>query len=121
GIGESFGARIGAEALVGAIHRIQRSCCQSQHEKHNSDDQDEGSQNLHKRYFYRRRLSGDSLPRRRKIMNTQKLLITLTAVNLGLLGYQVFQPHSAGAATAVVPAVLRGTGLEIVDARAKVR
>src|SRR5437016_7951923 len=54
-------------------------------------------------------------------MNTQKLLIALTAVNLGLLGYQVFQPHSAGAATAVVPAVLRGTGLEIVDARAKVR
>jgi len=54
-------------------------------------------------------------------MNNQKLLVTLTAVNLGLLGYQVFQPHSAGAATAVSPAVLRGTGLEIVDARGKVR
>ena len=54
-------------------------------------------------------------------MNNQKLLVTLTAVNLGLLGYQVFQPHFAGAATAVSPAVLRGTGLEIVDARGKVR
>ena len=48
-------------------------------------------------------------------MNIQKLLITLTAVNLALLGYQVFQPHFAGAATAVSPAVLRGTGLEIVQ------
>ena len=54
-------------------------------------------------------------------MNNQKLLVTLTAVNLGLLGYQVFQPHLAGAATAVSPTVLRGTGLEIVDARGKVR
>ena len=54
-------------------------------------------------------------------MNNQKLLVTLTAVNLGLLGYQLFQPHFAGAATAGSPAVLRGTGLEIVDARGKVR
>ena len=54
-------------------------------------------------------------------MNNQKLLVTLTAVNLGLLGYQVFQPRLAGAATAVSPAVLRGTALEIVDARGKVR
>jgi hypothetical protein len=57
----------------------------------------------------------------RKIMNTQKLLILLTAVNLGLLGYQVVQPHVAGAATGDVPAVLRGRALEIVDARGKIR
>ena len=54
-------------------------------------------------------------------MKTQQLLVTLTAVNLALFGYQVFQPHFAGAATAAVPAVLRGSGLEIVDARGKVR
>ena len=54
-------------------------------------------------------------------MQTQKLLVALTAVNLGLLGYQVFQPHLAGAATAQVPAVLRGRALEIVDARGRVR
>lgn len=54
-------------------------------------------------------------------MNSQRLLISLTAVNLGLLGYQVLQPHLAGAATADVPAVLRGRALEIVDARGRVR
>jgi hypothetical protein len=54
-------------------------------------------------------------------MNTHRLLITLTAVNLGLLGYQVLQPHLAGAATADVPAVLRGRALEILDARGRVR
>jgi hypothetical protein len=42
-------------------------------------------------------------------------------VNLGLLGYQVFQPHLAVASTTDVPAVLRGRALEIVDARGKVR
>jgi hypothetical protein len=54
-------------------------------------------------------------------MKTQRLLIILTAVNLGLLGYQVVQPHSAGASTADVPAVLRARALEIVDARGKIR
>jgi hypothetical protein len=54
-------------------------------------------------------------------MKTQRLLIMLTAVNLGLLGYQVVRPHLAGAATADVPAVLRGHALEIVDARGKIR
>ncbi len=54
-------------------------------------------------------------------MKTQRLLIILTAVNLGLLGYQVVQPHLAGASTADVPAVLRGQALEIVDARGKIR
>ena len=53
-------------------------------------------------------------------MKTQKPLIFLTAVNLGLLGYQVVQPHLAGA-SADVPDVLRGRALEIVDARGKVR
>ena len=54
-------------------------------------------------------------------MNTQRLLTILTAVNLGLLGYQVFQPHWAVASTTDVPAVLRGRALEIVDARGKIR
>src|SRR2546423_15177931 len=54
-------------------------------------------------------------------MKTQRLLITLTAVNLGLLVYQVVQPRLARASTADVPAVLRGRALEIVDARGKIR
>ncbi|HMJ18433.1 MAG TPA: hypothetical protein VK478_08580 [Gemmatimonadaceae bacterium] len=54
-------------------------------------------------------------------MKTQRLLIFLTAVNLGLLGYQVVQPRLAGASTADVPPVLRGRALEIVDARGKIR
>jgi hypothetical protein len=54
-------------------------------------------------------------------MNTQRLLTFLTALNLGLLGYQLVQPRSAGAATADGTAVLRGRALEIVDARGKVR
>jgi hypothetical protein len=54
-------------------------------------------------------------------VNNQRLLAILTAVNLGLLGYQIFQPHSAVASTTDVPAVLRGRALEIVDARGKVR
>ena len=54
-------------------------------------------------------------------MKTERLLITLTAVNLALLGYQVIQPRLAGASTTDVPAVLRGSALEIVDARGKVR
>jgi hypothetical protein len=54
-------------------------------------------------------------------MKTERLLITLTAVNLVLLGYQVVQPRLAGASTADVPAVLRGRALEIVDAQGKTR
>ena len=71
--------------------------------------------------FYRRHLSDDSLPQWRKMMKIQRLLLVLTAVNLGLLGYQVFQPRLAGAATVDVPDVLRGRALEIVDARGKIR
>jgi hypothetical protein len=55
------------------------------------------------------------------MMKTQTLLVVLTAVNLGLLGYQVVQPHSATASTADIPDVLRGRALEIVDAQGKVR
>ena len=54
-------------------------------------------------------------------MKNQRLLIILTAVNLGLLGYQVVQPHLATASTADVPDVLRGRALEILDERGKVR
>jgi hypothetical protein len=54
-------------------------------------------------------------------MMTQRLLTILTAVNLGLLGYQAIPAHLAGAATVDVPAVLRGRALEIVDASGKVR
>jgi len=54
-------------------------------------------------------------------MKTQRLLVVLTAVNLGLLGYQVLRPRSAGASTDDVPAVLRAHAIEVVDARGKVR
>jgi hypothetical protein len=54
-------------------------------------------------------------------METQRLLIVLTAVNLGLLGYQSLQPRAGMAATAEVPAVLRGRALEILDGRGRVR
>ena len=50
-----------------------------------------------------------------------RLLTILTAVNLGLLGFQTVQPNSARAAVVDVPAVLRGHALEIVDARGKIR
>jgi hypothetical protein len=50
-------------------------------------------------------------------MPTQTLLGLLTAVNLGLVGYQsVHAPDPASP-----PAVIRGRALEIVDARGKVR
>src|SRR5438034_597841 len=54
-------------------------------------------------------------------METQRLLIVLTAANLSLLGYQLVQPHSGVAATVDVPAVIRGRALEIVDDRGMVR
>src|SRR2546428_4933235 len=54
-------------------------------------------------------------------METQGLLLVLTAANLSLLGYQLVQPHSSGPATVVVPAVIRGRALEIVDDRGRVR
>ncbi len=54
-------------------------------------------------------------------MKTPRLLVVLTLVNLALLCYQIARPHVAVAANAQVPAVLRGSALEIVDARGKVR
>lgn len=54
-------------------------------------------------------------------MTTQRLLIALTAVNLGVLCYQSVQPRPSVAATADVPAVIRAHALEIVDERGRVR
>ena len=54
-------------------------------------------------------------------MQTQRLLIVLTAVNLGLLGYQSVQSHPGMAAPAGAPAVIRGRALEIVDDQGRVR
>jgi hypothetical protein len=54
-------------------------------------------------------------------METQRLLVVLTALNLGILGYQSLQPRAGMAATAEVPTVLRGRSLEIVDDRGRVR
>jgi hypothetical protein len=54
-------------------------------------------------------------------MKTQKLLIALTAVNLGLLCYQVIQPRLAVASTLNSPGVLRGRSLEIVDEQGRIR
>jgi hypothetical protein len=54
-------------------------------------------------------------------MKAQRLLIVLTAVNLGLLCFQVIQPRLAVASTMDVPGVLRGRALEIVDERGRIR
>src|SRR2546422_963947 len=57
----------------------------------------------------------------RNAMKTPRLLIVFTTVNAGLLWYQLLQPRPSVAATADVPAVLRGRALEIVDDRGRVR
>ena len=54
-------------------------------------------------------------------METQGLLIALTAANLGLLGYQSVNRHPGTATTADVPEVIRGHALEIVDHQGRVR
>ena len=54
-------------------------------------------------------------------MKIQRFLVVLTALNLGLLSYQVLQPRVAVAASADVPGVLRGSALEIVDAQGRIR
>src|SRR6476660_936661 len=54
-------------------------------------------------------------------MKTQRLLIALTAINLGLFTCQVIQPRLAVASTVDVPGVLRGRALEIVDDRGRIR
>jgi hypothetical protein len=60
-------------------------------------------------------------PRERGFMKIQRLLVVLTAINLGLLGYQVARPRLAVAWTIDEPGVLRGRALEIVDARGRIR
>src|SRR3954453_11224419 len=52
-------------------------------------------------------------------MKNQRLLVALTAINLGLLAYQVFRPRLVYAQENAP--VLRGRALEIVDERGKVR
>ncbi len=52
-------------------------------------------------------------------MKTQRVAIGLTVVNLALLIFLLAQTRYAGAQN--VPPVLRGSGLEIVDARGQVR
>ncbi len=54
-------------------------------------------------------------------MKTERLLILLTAVNAGLLTYQLVRPHLIRAATVDVQTVIRGRALEIVDDRGRVR
>jgi len=54
-------------------------------------------------------------------MKTERLLILLTAVNVGLFSYQMVQPRPSTAATTDVQTVIRGRALEIVDDRGRVR
>jgi hypothetical protein len=54
-------------------------------------------------------------------MQTQRLLIILTVVNLGLLCYQSIQSQPGAAAPVGAPDVLRGRALEIVDDQGRVR
>jgi hypothetical protein len=54
-------------------------------------------------------------------METQRLLIVLTAVNLGLLCYQSIQARPGMAAPAGAPGVIRGRALEFVDDQGRVR
>ena len=54
-------------------------------------------------------------------MKTERLVILLTAVNAGLLAYQLVRPHLSTAATIDVQTVIRGHALEIVDDRGRVR
>ena len=54
-------------------------------------------------------------------MKTERLLILLTAVNVGLFSYQMVRPRPSTAATTDVQTVIRGRALEIVDDRGRVR
>jgi hypothetical protein len=54
-------------------------------------------------------------------MKSQRLLLVLTAMNLVLLAYQFVAPRLALAARRDAPGILRGSGLQIVDARGRVR
>jgi len=61
------------------------------------------------------------IPTGQVIMKSQRLLFVLTAVNFGLLGYQVLRPRPVLASPSDSPGVLRGSGLQIVDARGRIR
>jgi len=54
-------------------------------------------------------------------MKTERLLILLTVVNVGLFSYQLVRPRPSTAATTDVQTVIRGRALEIVDDRGRVR
>jgi hypothetical protein len=54
-------------------------------------------------------------------MPSHKILILLTAVNAGLLSYQLLKPSDGLAAQQALPAVLRARALEIVDDHGRVR
>jgi hypothetical protein len=54
-------------------------------------------------------------------MLTQRALIVLTAINLGLFCSQLLRPEPSVAAPATHPDVLRGRALEIVDDQGRVR
>ena len=54
-------------------------------------------------------------------MKSQRILVVLTALNLGIFCYQLAQPRPGFAATADVPAVIRARALEIVDDRGRIR
>jgi len=53
-------------------------------------------------------------------MKGQRILVVLTALNLGIFSYQLVQPRP-GFAAADVPPVIRARALEIVDDRGRVR
>ncbi len=54
-------------------------------------------------------------------MKTERLLIVLAAVNIGLLSNQLIRTRPAVAATGDVPAVIRARALEIVDEQGRIR
>ena len=54
-------------------------------------------------------------------MKGQRILVVLTALNLGIFSYQLVQPRPGFAAAADVPLVIRARALEIVDDRGRVR
>jgi len=54
-------------------------------------------------------------------MKSQRILVVLTALNLGIFCYQLAQPRLGIAATADVPPVIRARALEIVDDRGRIR
>jgi hypothetical protein len=54
-------------------------------------------------------------------MKGQRILFVLTALNLGILSYQLVRPRPGFASTLDVPPVIRARALEIVDDRGRIR